>query len=70
MKAITRYQCEHCGTQYATEEAATNCEQSHKLPVSIIDARYSSIASDKTGYPYLICVEMTDSKTLAFKRKL
>lgn len=69
MKTITRYQCEHCGTPYTDEKAATNCEQSHNLPVSITDARYSSIANDKSGYPYLICVKMTDGRTLAFKRK-
>ncbi len=69
MKAITKYQCEHCGTQYLTEEAATNCEQNHKHPEKISYTRFSSIANDKTGYPGVLGVEMSDGQVVVYIRK-
>lgn len=60
MKKIELYMCEYCHTQYADIDEAMKCEQNHKKIKEITETRYSSIASDATGYPDSITVVFSD----------
>ncbi len=68
MKEFTQYQCELCKTMYNDAATATRCEKSH-VPVSgIAVAKYRSMGTGTTTYPYSIVVTMEDGEQLEFKR--
>lgn len=67
MKAVQKYQCEFCHTEYATKEDAVSCEKNHKTPESM-EARYQPKAMNGSGYPVSVTVRMSDGKELVYKR--
>lgn len=68
MKEINLYQCEICGTQYASSKAAQDCEKSHKTIESIESAKYRSLKSNPDGYPDKITVVFSDNKQVTYHR--
>lgn len=68
MKKIELFVCEHCGTQYATKEQCKLCESIHCPPKEIKSCRYIPYKSDKTGYPITVQIEMSDGRTVTYKR--
>lgn len=68
MIEVNLYQCEICGTQYASSEAAQNCEKSHKTIESIESAKYRSLKSNPDGYPDKITVVFNDNKRIIYHR--
>lgn len=68
MKAVQKYQCEVCHTEYAAKTDAVSCEKNHKIPESIVQARYLSKAMNGSGYPVSVTVRMSDGRELVYKR--
>ncbi len=68
MRKLELYQCDVCGTQYKSKEDCVKCEKSHPKELRIIDARYLSLAQDKSGMPVTITVSGTDGKKYTYKR--
>lgn len=68
MKTVQKYRCEVCHTEYAAEKAALECEASHKLPLTIVNARHLSMGQNGTGYPVSVTVRMSDGKDITYKR--
>lgn len=68
MKEQKLYICEYCGTSYKDKLKCKECEKGHKQVVKIENCNYTSINSDKTGYPSRINVTMNDGKTVTYKR--
>lgn len=68
MDILTRYQCQHCKTQYADRDTALKCELGHKQPVGIKAAHYHSFNNDATGYPITVDVKMKDGSTVRYQR--
>lgn len=63
MKEVTLYQCEICGTQYASEGAAIECEESHRKIKEVVAQRYHP-----DGYPDVILVTFDNHKKVTYKR--
>ena len=42
MRELKLYECEICRTQYASERAAIDCEQSHRKIVKVKASKYRS----------------------------
>lgn len=55
MKIRSVYQCELCGTEYATEEEAKECESIHITDFTVVK-KYLSF-HPKKRYPYHITIE-------------
>lgn len=68
MKETTLYQCEICGTQYASERAAIECEQSHRTIKEVVAQKYRSFKSNPDGYPDVISVTFDNDKKVTYKR--
>lgn len=68
MKAVQKYQCEVCHTEYASDKAAQDCENSHKIPLAIVRVRHLAMAQNGTGYPVSVTVRMSDGKDITYKR--
>lgn len=68
MKEMTLYQCELCGTQYASERAAIDCEESHRKIKEVVAQRYRSFKSNPDGYPDVISVTFDNDKKVVYKR--
>lgn len=68
MKAVQKYQCEVCHTEYVSEKSAQDCESSHKIPLSIVHSRHLALSQNGTGYPVSITVRMSDGKDITYKR--
>lgn len=66
MIETTLYKCEFCDTTYKDKDKAMECENNHKKPVIISNAKYISFKSDKTGYPICIDVEMEDGQVITY----
>ena len=62
MKEVKLYECEICGTRFASESAAKDCEAAHKKIVTKL--RYHL----KESYPDRIIVEFSDNKCVEYKR--
>ena len=67
MKVVTNYICEKCGSKYALEKQAFECENNHKEPIKIVKSKFSNIKSSPKGYPTTIEVEMSDGKVISYK---
>lgn len=68
MIELTKYRCDYCGTEYADRQKAQQCEDGHRLPAGIKEAKFLPITNDKTGYPNYIIVTMRDGKNLKYVR--
>ena len=68
MKAIERYKCELCNTEYSVKKKAEECEKNHKKPKKIVSCRYLSKGANLKGYPVSIDVFMDDGNTVTFRR--
>ncbi len=68
MKETTLYQCEICGTQYASEGAAIECERSHRTIKEVVAQKYRSFKSNPDGYPDVISVTFDNDKKVVYKR--
>lgn len=68
MKELKLYQCEICGTQYASKIFAEDCEKSHKMPKKISGCKYLSQKQNMSGYPQKISVIFDDGKTIDYHR--
>jgi len=58
MKEIVYYQCEACGTQYADQESAQECERTHLALITIVSKDFFS----KQKYPYKITLKFGDNQ--------
>ena len=67
MKTLSQFQCEICNTVYKSETECRNCEQCHQLPSQILLNKFNSYKNDG-NYPNYIEVQMTDGKTIKYKR--
>lgn len=65
MKERRLYICELCGTEYAKEQAAIDCEAYHLSPKKIINKRH---VNDKCRAPLELTVEMVDGEKYIYKR--
>ena len=61
------YQCEQCGKQFQSKEAAIKCEKSHLMPTEITDVKFDRV--DKPTYPIQINVRLSDGRVIAYHRK-
>ena len=69
MKEINLYQCEVCGTNYADEEKALECEAFHIAVGNVIQYKYNAKGmGPESKYPHAVVVRMEDGKDLVFKR--
>lgn len=68
MKEINLYQCEICGTQYASSNKAQECEKSHKTFQEIESVKYRSMVANPDGYPDKITVVFSDNKRVTYHR--
>lgn len=68
MKELKLFQCEICGTQYASRIFAENCEESHKVPMKISGCKYLSQKQNQSGYPQKISIIFDDGKTIDYHR--
>ena len=68
MIELTKYRCDHCGTEYADKQKAQQCEGGHRLPQQIKKANLLPIANDRSGYPNRIIVTMSDGKNIEYVR--
>ncbi len=68
MKAVQKFQCEVCRTEYAAEKAALECEASHKFPLTIVNARHLPKGTGRDGYPVSVTIHMSDGKDITYKR--
>lgn len=69
MKEISLYQCEVCGTNYADEAKAKECEEFHVTVDSVVRYKYGAKGmGSESKHPYAVVVRMTDGKELTFKR--
>ena len=68
MKKIVSYACDHCGYEYETEEEALECEQSHKLDLSIINIIHEPINTSHDGYPGKVVLTGEDGKHVWYTR--
>lgn len=69
MKVTTKYVCEYCNTEYATEDKCVACESGHKTITDIITPQYKAIGVDKTGYPLRLAVVMSNGATVLYRRE-
>ena len=69
MRKVEHYVCDICWTEYADKEKCRQCEENHREAQEIIHSRYQPINMDKSGYPEVIEVRMSDGKTVEYKRK-
>lgn len=67
MKKIELFVCDHCGTQYDTQEQCKLCESTHCPPKEIKLCRYMPYKSAKR-YPIMVQIEMSDGKMVTYKR--
>lgn len=68
MQEIKRYRCDYCGTEYASQKNAEECEASHKRPTRFESARYVSKGQNASGYPVTLTVRMNDGTLQTYKR--
>ena len=62
------YQCEICGTEYSDKSKCKECEKSHRVPDTIVDARYVAKSFNNKGYPVSVTIRMDDGKDIIYKR--
>ena len=68
MKKIERFICEVCGTEYNDKAQCGRCEEIHKKPQEIVNAKYRPITMDGTGYPDHLDIRMSDGQTIRYKK--
>ena len=69
MRAINLYQCELCGTNYADEVKAQECEAFHIAVDDVVRYKYNAKGmGPESKYPHAVTVRMADGKELVFKR--
>lgn len=69
MIEVTHYQCEKCGTNYATSEKCQECEAFHVAVESVVQYKYNAKGmGPESKYPHAVVVHMEDGKDLVFKR--
>lgn len=68
MKETKLYECDFCHTSYKDKSKAKECEKNHKPIYQIIDIKYTSFKSDKTGTPNKICIEFPDGTQVWYKK--
>ena len=68
MKELKLYQCEICFTQYSSERAAIDCEQSHRKIVKVKESKYRSQKSNLRGYPDRITVEFDNGREVIYTK--
>ena len=68
MISIEQYKCEFCHTVYKDKPMCIKCENSHVEPKAIIRCRYQPNCVDRTGYPDRITIQMSDGKSVDYKR--
>ena len=68
MKKIDLYQCEICNTQYASERAAIDCEQSHRKIVKVKASKYRRQKTNPRGYPDRITVEFDNGRDVIYTK--
>lgn len=68
MKEHKLYQCELCNTNYNDKKTCLQCEQSHKTDCKIVNVKYVSYKSDKTGFPQAVELQFPDGTTIWYKR--
>lgn len=67
----TLYRCEYCNTEYASENAAIECERIHKKLTNIkrIDGTYKSMKSVPDGAPIAVTIRFDgDDKPYTYRR--
>lgn len=68
MKQLSKWQCEHCHTEYNTEENCKRCESNHKIKLKLKDKKCLSIGKDSCGYPSSINIKFEDGRVITYKR--
>jgi hypothetical protein len=68
MRELKLYECEICRTQYASEKAAIDCEQSHRKIVKVKASKYRSQKSNPMGYPDRITVEFDNRREVIYTK--
>jgi hypothetical protein len=68
MKELKLYQCELCGTQYASEKFAKDCEESHRIIKEAKPYKYRSLKSNPDGFPDSVIVEFDNGRQIIYKR--
>lgn len=68
LKKIELFVCEHCGTQYVSEEECRMCESVHHLPKKIVSCEYDAYKYGGSGYPSRVQIEMSDGTMVVYKR--
>ena len=68
MIELTKYRCDYCGTEYVDRQKAQQCEDGHRLPEGIKEAKFLPITNDRSGYPNHIIVIMSDGKNIRYVR--
>lgn len=64
MKEVKLYECEICGTRFASESIAKDCESAHKKIIVINKRQYRS----KEPYPDKVTIQFSDGKYVDYKR--
>ena len=67
MKKKILYTCDVCHADYADEERANACENSHAKNLVIVDCRYNSLSACNR-FPAYIVVKADDGKKRVYRR--
>lgn len=68
MKELKQYQCEYCHTLYTENLKCNKCESNHVQPIKIIQCHYHPFNVDKSGEPCSVFIEMSNGKTVRYKK--
>ena len=67
MKEVKLYQCEVCGTQYASKVNATKCEEFHAKGLKIDTLYYRGMNEVTEKFPIKILVKDKTGETRLYK---
>ena len=54
MREITHYICEYCNTEYNSLDKCQQCEDNHKVDLTIESKKYMPYSKDASGLPNVI----------------
>lgn len=68
MKELSKYQCEHCHTEYRNKSDCEVCEKNHKIKAKIKKCVYNPYGNDRSGYPIGINIEFENGDVVTYRR--
>ena len=68
MKKLEFYQCEICGTQYNSENKASECEKRHITNFKITNMVFKPISMEASGLPIKIELTAPNGKKIIYRR--